>query len=581
MVNTGSPVNGLNRGIAIDSVKLELGTKHTEANSLLQLMGPDEHYLGLIKRWNDYQLINTPLLAATELQKNVLYTKTMGETLSYSVPVKYSLPYVTDDINETDKIGLNLEKFYLILNTDRYTKSDILTYDFEDGKQAIVDLEEPENPTPHGAGSYLYVMRPTWEDRDAYIDRRFVQEGTEWVKMTNFKNEWSEENSSITHDSDGLETLMFKTGEALQSIQHWMTGYADIIEYSATGSAAGMMDMSVMNKYKNPHDAAVQYMFYTMGDPRDPNNPDRKKFQTNGSGPGVVVGSGGWMPMIMKMMYREQAKMQERNLMYSQGGMVLHDARGTTTRLGMGYYPQLKESGNYHTYAKPEQLIPTLLQISGDLFYGRTDLPTHMRRMKWKLGQGAIIEAYKYFKRYFQNDVGFQVWAQHPALAGMLTGDSMNLEYAAPRFTTLTLPEYGQIQVEHDPSLDWVGTKNQTSFIGGYSTKSYRAFVEDLTDKSFSNAMPTGGVEAGSGYENGGNICMIKPKRFANVETSFQVGTYCPDFLRAYVGAGANSHVASTNKFGFSTTIHWAGEIWLKDPSRSILVELVDPLKNY
>lgn len=568
MLYTGNPVNGMNRGVAIDTVKLELGTKHTEANSLTQAMGPKEQYLGLLKLWNQYEIINTPLLNATELKKNVIYTNTLGQSLSYSVPIKFTLPYVTHDINgDGEKLGLNKDKFYLILNTNRYTKSDILTYDFYNGKQAYVDLDSEVIPYN---GGWQYTMRLTDTDPKAFISRRFVQPGVEWVKVGNFQTEWSTEASTINNDSDGLTTLMFKTGQTLQSVEHWITGHAAMIEYNT--NRPGDMDMSIMGQYKNPTQAAVMYMFETLGDPKDPNNPDRRK--------NPVPGSGTWIPMILKMLILEQAKMQENHYMYSTGGTVT-DGRGTEVRRGLGYYPQLKSSSNYHTYTRPEQIGPRLRQITGDIFFGRKDLPLHERRVKYKMGMGAYIEFQKYCLEKFKQNIIFPVWAQHDALKGMLTGDNMNLRYGGYRFTAFNFPEAGWIEVEHDPALDWTGTKNQSGFIGNYPTQSYRVFVEDITDGAFSNAMPpAGAASVGDGFNNGSNVTLIKPLNYAEVYTSYEVGAFCPDFLKTYVGAGGNAHIASSNRNGFSVRMQWAGEVWLKDPSRSLLLELQDPLQT-
>lgn len=565
----------MNRGVAIHTTKLELGTKHTEKNSLTQLMGPSEQYLGLLKLWNQYQIISTPLLSATELSNNVMYTNGLGASLSYSVPVKFALPFTTDDINEEAKPGLNREVFWLLLNTPNYTKGDLLTYDRENGKQVVVDFSVEENPAPYGGGAWLYGVKLTSDDPKDFVSRRFTAAGISWVKIGNVKSEWSRENSAITQDSDGTETLMFKTGNALQSVEHWMTGHADMLEYNVDSRGGGTnlaQTKSVMGQFADPHKAAVMYFFETLGDPNDPNNPDIQK--------NPIPNSGRWMPVIIMMLMKETARMQNDFYMYSQGGVVW-DGRGTATRIGMGYYPQIKSSGNYHTYQKPEQIGPLLKEITGDLFFGRVDLPYDQRKVKFRMGMGALIETQKYFKREFGQDIAFTVWAQHKALDGMLTGTNLDLSYKGYRFTSFLFPEVGFVEIEHDPALDQIGTKETNGFRGRYSTKSYRVFVEDLTEGAFSNAMPpAANYDVREGFNNGANVVLVKPKNYDKVYSSYRVGTYCPDMLKTYVGAGANAHMRSDDDNKFSVQMQWAGEVWVKDPSRTILIELEDLLET-
>lgn len=566
MLYTGSPVNGINRGVAIDSVKLELGTKHTEANSLASIMGPQNHYLGLMKLWDQYQILQTPIISATELAKNVLYTNTLGESLSYSVKTKYALPYVVVDINgDGDKLGVNREDFFLVLSTNNYTPGDILTYDEYNGKQAVVKYGSTVEP--YGAGSWLYTMRLTSGDPKQFISRRFVQPGVEWWKIGFSGGEFTKESSAITNDSDGLETLMFKTGNDVQSVEHSITGHAMMIDYKVNNTG---IDQSLMGNYRDPHMANVIYLMDTLRDQNQPNDTPKKI---------PVAGSGMWIPTIMYMLYQEQAKMQERHYMFSDGG-VIEDGRGHLIRRGMGYYPQLKSSSNYHTFSKPEQIGPLVRQVVGDLFFGRKDLRTQDRKVRFKMGIGAVIEMEKYFKANFEADIRFPIWGQHPALSGMLTGDNMNLHYDGFRFTSYRFPEVGTVEIVHDPSLDWTGTKNQSGFIGMYPSQSYRIFVEDLTAGSFSNAMPSGNISKGEGFDNGSNMTLIKPRLYADVYTSYKVGKHCPDFLRTYIGAGTNTHIRSDDSSGLNTTVEWCGEVWLKDPSRVILLEMADPLRT-
>ncbi|GAB3975854.1 hypothetical protein GCM10028806_34340 [Spirosoma terrae] len=562
MIQPGSPVNGLQHGVAMGRTQLNLGTKHTEANTVTQMLGSQQQYLGLLKLWNHYQIVNTPIISMTELSGNVQYTNTMGEQLTYTVPYKTSLPKVLEDIaGDQDRVGIGREKFYTVLDTNRYQKGDILTYNRRIGVQCYVVFDEEVEPYSSG---WKYCLRVKSTDPKAYVPRKFLQPDVEWFKIGHIKTEWSTENSAISNDSDGYETLMFQTGETLQGLEHVMTGNADMIELKKIPEG---MDKSLLNQYCNPHLASIVYMFETMGDPYDPNNKDRYDRSKQ------VKGSGRWMPTIIEMLYREQARMQEMHCMWNTGG-VIYDGRGTMARVGMGLYPQLK-TGMYRQYSDTRQLLNILKDVVGTMFYGRSDLPMHMRRVKFEMGMGALIEIQKAFAQEYRKDNPFTVLADHPALKGLLSGDSMNLRYGGFRFVSYNFPEAGEVMIEHNPALDFEGTKSETTFYGRYPNSSYSILVKDLTDPTFSNAIPQGQVDS---FNNGKNIVMLKPKNYADTHTVFQIGDYCPDFLMQYAGAGKNAHISSGDFFGFKIKLFWAGEVWLKDPSRVILIEREDPL---
>lgn len=569
MVKSGSPVDGLHRGVAMTTTALEIGTKHTEKNTVEALLGGSKDmFLGMIKLWQQYGIVNLPIFDMTELSNNVIYTNGFGQAFQYMIPGKFSLPITLEDINDSslDRLGERQEPFYIVLNTNYYTKTDILTPDYFSDIQAFVD--PTAEVLPYGDG-WLYQMRLT--NPLGYIPRKYVRPGQEWVKITNYETEWSTEASTITKSADTLTTFRFETGQTKQSIEHWITGEADQIEYGTNAPLGPMgINKGLIQQNADPHTAALLYFFETLGDPRDPNNPDRVK--------NAIPNTGFWMPVILKMLMQEQAKMQEMNLMYNRGGIV-HDARGTMRRLGMGYYPQIRELGMHRTYSDTRQIGQILKDMVGELFYGRTDLPMHKRRVKFEMGMGALIEAQKYFAEQFKQHMVFPL-INHNVVNQVLTGDNMNLQYNGYRFTSFNFPEAGYVEIEHNPALDWEGTKNQQSYKGGRSFRSYSILIKDITDQKVSNALQGTTNDVKDAFNNGPNVVMIKPKGFETTRMWYEVGRYCPDFLRSYVGAGTNAHIASSSFDGFKVGAKWAGEVWVKDPSRTVLIELEDPIRD-
>ena len=84
--------------------------------------------------------------------------------------------------------------------------------------------------------------------------------------------------------------------------------------------------------------------------------------------------------------------------------------------------------------------------------------------------------------------------------------------------------------------------------------------------------MPTGGYNVADGFNNGSNIMSIKPKNYVDT-MAFKVGTGCNPTLKKFIGLSPNSFVHSEDKKGFGVSMMTSGEIWVKDPSRTVLVE--------
>lgn len=568
MIVSGSPLQGAHRGIAMTTTKLDLGRSHTEANSILSLMGNQDMYLGMLKMWQQYHIINTPILNMTELSNNVIYTNGFGQTLSYTMPGKVALPFAVEDINDVtiEKVGIARNEFYLVLNTNRFQPGDVLTYDYYDGKQAYVTKEVE----PMGS-NWMYTMKLTDENPRAYISRKKLQAGTPWMKVGNVgSSEWITKTSGISQDSDTITSFQFQTAYSEQAIEHFMTAHADMIEYNVNvQNTAGIgVDKGIINQYANPHLASVLYMLETADrSAYDPNNKDQKKVP--------IKGTGKWMPIIMEYILKEQARMEEMTYMFSKGG-TFEDERGTIRKIGVGYYPQIKELGNYYSYSDTKQIPQLVKNMIGDLFYGRTDIPFHERKIRLRMGSGAMIEMQKYFQEQYKMQMPFPIVSPHPLPGQVLNGDNMNLRYNGFRFTSFTFAEAGTVEIEFDPSLDWEGTVAQTSYKGNRSKRNYTIMVEDISDTSVSNALQGTHNDVKEGFNNGANVVLIKPKAYANTRMVYKVGTYCPDFLRAFVGAGQNTHIASHDFDGFKVMRKWAGEVWVKDPSRVVLMEMQD-----
>ena len=545
--NFQSVVNGaVETGIVASPISSKL---HTESNTILSSLGTDgQLFLGTMKLWNQFKMLSAPLFSMSELEGNTIYTNGFGTTLGFTLPFDLGLPMIIENLC-TDKVkpGQGGQAFPIALSENVYVAGDVITNDYRNGKQLII---QPDEVTPHGSAWRYMVKLVTMDEEEDYFPPYFLEPGTHFMKIDNRSGEQDTNVSGLTNvERSGLKHYSYITSNSEMAISHWITSHADIL--------------SVEDIVKNPQLGWLnQY--------GDLSGKDAVLNFVNRNDKGAVTGLS-WMPKIIAGMTIELATMKERSLMWSRG-MAIQGNKGQI-RVAPGYYQQIKNRGNYQTYSDFKQLPNLLKNIVGQLFANRADIPFSARRVKFRMGMGAMIEMQKAFMTQFKSDNPFTIMADHPALSGMLTGQHDKLAYKPIRITSVQYPEVGLVDIEHDPTLDMIDLDvPQIPYAGALPNSSYIVFVEDVTKQDFSNAMPTGGYNVADGFNNGSNIMSIKPKNYTDT-MAFKVGTGCNPTLKKFIGISPNSFVHSEDKKGFGVTMMTCGELWVKDPSRTVLVE--------
>lgn len=571
---SGAPVQTVNNAVLFRKSAFQYGSKHTEENTIYELFGKNavnSEYLGMLKLFGNRFREQVPLISATELSNNVMYVKGLGTVLGFSLPYRVGLPFVKENVmKEVQRPGLAGTKAKLVLSTNSYTYGDVITYDKYDGVQLRISTDDLNDEIiPFGDGWLYTVTLSASAGQHDYIPQRAFEPGTEYVKLSNPSGEFDTHRSGLTPDQYGLAHYQFETASATRGVKTWITQNADILEMGETNrdfsnaSFWGEVNdtrtiLNLMNAQKNSFGQILQ-------DENGRALPDPATLR--------------WTPMVIARLYEELAKMEENELMWSKGG-VYEDAAGKKFRSGVGYWQQLK-SGNHLQYTDSRQLLSILKNAIAELFVGST-IPVWDRILEVEMGMGAMIDLQKEFQQEFQIQNPFATWTSD--IKGMLEGDVLNLRFKGPRFVEILWPESGTIRIKHNPALDntgdGTGVRSQSSIYGAYDVRSYTIIVKDVT-KGFSNRTDVGfQYSVREGFDNGANTVMIKPKNFAEAKTSYIVGTHCPDMLRSYVGA-PRGHVASTDKKGFGVIVDNASQVWIKDVTRTLLIEKVDTAKLY
>lgn len=509
-------------------------SKYTDLNTIYNWYKKDTftNYKGMLALWNQRRLVNTPLLNMTELKNNVIYVNGPEGKFSYSVPYEIGLPVITENlVSGVTNPGIDGQKFKIKLSENCFTNTDRITYDYRDG----VELYITEDVIYEENGGWIYTVQvPSFDRKNTYFPPAFLAPGTQFMKISNSNGEFDTQKSSISTRFGSLR-LENQIGGA-RSVYHWITAYADMLK-------VGDPSMHwVSNLYGNPENKNYAMVMYNMGKDGKP-----------------VKGSLRWMAMVEAMLWAEMKKMEEMDLMWSKGGVVEGSGR-TPVRVGMGLYEQMR-NGNRIKYTTLTKAL--LDQVFGQLFYN-SGLPVEKRHVKVQCGTGAMIEISKLIENEF-GKTPFMVGAKD---IGLLTGDRMNLGFGY-RFTSMEFPTAGHVEFEINPAFDNVYNRAADSLIGEFPIHSYTLAILDVTDDRETNAaakMETQ-FKYEAGFNTGANVCLVKPEGMNGIVWGYELGTHSPSWM------SGGPVYSSSQRDGYAIWMKSMSAIWLKDASRSVLLE--------
>jgi|ERR1051325_4352902 hypothetical protein len=576
MVKNSPAASTLNNAVLFRTSQLDVKGKHFDVNTVESMFGKGattSTYLGLMKLWDDKQMLRAPLLSDTVLKNNVMYIDTPGQLLGYSRPHQLSAPFVKENmVSGVQRPGYGGVAVPLVLSTNDFTGGDVITSDFRNGVQLRIELDD-NGPRPSiGSDGWVYQVKLYGRDvEDKWIPQKAFSPGTPYYKIGHYSGEYGTNRSGMGSDGVGLAHYAFETSNADMGVKTWITRDAGRLKpNSVNGKLENLAfwgDITDMNAIMN------------LIPPKTDKNG--KMTMENGQ-PMYDYTQFNWIPFAFYKLQMELARMQQRHLMWAKGGTFSDGVN--KVKSGVGYWWQLK-SGNSVKYRDPRELLSIIKNLLGELFYGSKILPQD-RVVRLKMGTGAMIDIQKEFQQDFKLQNPFLVKADD--IPGLITGDNMNLKYGGYRFTQINYPEVGTVIVEHDPSLDFVddgsGRVDQSSIVGAFENSSYTIIIEDLTAESLSNRSKTEAnfkYTTETAFNNDSNLVMLKPRAYADgPDVSFQIGTGSPEELKAYAGYNGGK-VVSSDKKGFGIIMDDYADIWLKDPTRTVIIEREDPLNEF
>ena len=265
----------------------------------------------------------------------------------------------------------------------------------------------------------------------------------------------------------------------------------------------------------------------------------------------------------------ELVKLEARQLMWQEGGIIM-DQNGPI-HLNEGIYRQLRRGYTIY-YSRPMGITKdTLMAAAAYIFRGRQDLPITERKIKFKVGAMAMVNLEKLIREAFFTTLSNLSWGMGsdrmlPSNPVSGTNDAMIL--GPVQVKGAFLPGIGNVEFEHDPSLDYADMTDRSELVNGmYPRSSYSCIIENITDAGSTNAYSAIPNTANAKLGNmNNNVFYIKPEG-VSMWWGYEYGRWAHK-------ANGNEIVSSLPGMKEQFWCHSASAAWVMDNSKFLIIEL-------
>jgi len=502
--------------------------------------GEDERSLGLIELWENAQIVKVPFLKDLFKSKDIIYVNGFGGSFKYDLAMDVKPPCVLEHATPGDYPGIDGTPFEIKLN-HKYGHGDVLTYDPIDGEQVIVTDDEIID---EGDG-FVHTVTLSAQDPEAWFPPSKLKEGTEIYKIDNITGEYDTQFGGVSPyalDHDKV-TLRYTMGDPRSTMVSWST-MASQMKVGEKASQGLTNQLQAMRSAFGDNDL---FFFGQMkGKKLDPSS--------------VQV-----IDLMEGLALAEFYKITATSLMFSKG-MTVTGRAGAAKLRNEGLYHQLRR-GNHFTYSNEAELR-RYIQTAANVIYHGTTIPVEHRQLKFKCGFDAYNLVREMFDLEFKNTTPVTIDQEalnpHRVLSGT---DRYNLKYESYAIGSAFLNGIGQVEIEHDPTLDYdFGDYVARGYQAGRTRRSWSLVMWDVTDSMYSNVLDKKvlpeGVTIDQRASANPNLYMVKAEGIPEVNFSTRPG----------IGVGQGATHANTY-FGDEFVV-WGGvEAWMPDKGRAVMIE--------
>lgn len=528
----------LNNGIFLRDTKFQPLGNHIDKYHLFQLQANEPLDLGVIDMWAMLQKKEMPLYSMSSFGgKNTIFTPT--HEFTWSIPVHNSMPYIVEDISESEKPGQYGQTFKIKLSTDAYGHGAILTYDKMNGLEMFVTEEQILPAGDH----FIYTVKLVNTKSEQYLDRKYLKPGTKIFRVGSARNEYGQKFDNFKGNAVGKREFYNFVGEA-----------------KAHKHLSVSEDADAINKYRSD----VVEIYRIDGVDADPSITKINQLASikgadylkDKASQGSV--SMRWLPRMEAMALSEIGRDIENYLMWGKGGIIRGEA-ADDIRLSVGLWKQL-DNGYKRVYTKQNFSLEMIENEIFNFFNGKVsfDGPDSERELIIQTGLGG----FKLINKAISDRVGSSGFLIDANTSGALTGKGMDQVFGY-HYVGYKVPFLANLRFVINSAFDNVNNNDiENPIIDGHPLTSYSFIIYDFN------------------YEQGSdNIFLLKyapggDRREADVMWNFQQGT------RPYLGISAAKGFQSSGNFNGFVVNMWQRmpAIWVKDPTKVLKIVMRNPI---
>lgn len=560
---TQSPLKMIHNGDMIVEFKSKkqvqsiAGYQDTTTMSSWYKQDPDKHNLGMIKLWGQQTIAAYPIYTGLMQNKQMIEVNGADGTFTYEIAIKDSGKCMTikDYSAEYPNAGLDSTVFRIALNK-RYEAGVILTTDLMYAPQIIVSEKEEIRQIP---GGWDLPVEFVTNDREASYDSGLLISGLQYFKVGHqmFGGDYATNYESVDLvDTPTTMKCMFQLGN-MSGAEAYVTGKADMKSFSgAADSTKNYLDV-----LRQEVEGRGEFAFMT-----DTVNVNKK---------GQVVDMrklriGATMELLV---HREHQKSVNTQLLFADAATI----QGTNgvTKINEGIWKQVRR-GKLIQYGRPMGITRAHIKEAVEyVFRNNPHLAEENRNVRFNVGKAAMQNIYEIFKNEISDQSeGLGKWLGSDRVIGKSPAsgtDLLNLTWEAVRFTKAYLPGIGNVEIKHDPSLDFYPGADRFQRgmnQGGFAHTTYSMVIFDVSDAQYSNntSLPKGASFV-DGADAGANMFLVKPEGAMTYFGSEQ-GRY---------SSQTSTDILSSNKYQMES--YWIYSMvagFVSDISRYVVIEL-DP----
>ena len=505
---------------------------------------PLKNHLKLMSWFGQQEMQRTPLFQDVLDHDAILEVNGWEGKFTYDYPVETDNRLKTvEDYSYQQFAGMDGTTFKIAFNRE-FAPGTTLTADGMDGEAIAISDATPVKDLGYGFEHTVVLLT---DDPEKTYPSEALQNDVEYFEIGHGISEWGEK-FGLTH-TPGKNTYMtseFMLG-APMGYETFFSGKADSIDLKMGTADSNEYVSQLEDFYKKGQEVILM------------------KDKLPGASHNFRIGS------ILEMLTIQKFNRQMSVSLMFQKGATIKSAKGTV-RYNEGLWHQMRR-GYIITYSKRGGLTREHIKQARDyVFKGNPYKETVGSRLKFKCGS----EVFNNVLEIFKTEVNLQI-SNLAALLGadrllpenpVFGGDLYNLGIKPVRFTNVTLPGIGAVELEEDFAMNYMGVTDR-NFRGmnpnGTDYTTYSMIIWDAADQSYSDntEMPKGAKLIGTNDK--ANIYLVTPKK-DKIYWGREHGRYNPE--------RASDIIASAKSMHSAFFIYGFGALWLRDPSKIVMIEL-------